>query len=199
MRSYSQHEEDVYLWNYIKKHKLDIPKTFIELGACDGTNLSNCRLFAEQGWSGICVEANPNYYKDLFLLYKDRPDVECLNAAVIPEHMEGTHVEFNIYPDFIDHSGIHHYEKHSPCVKMEIETVKYKHLNLDKVGLLSIDIEGMDTFILTDVLLSDLKPEFIIIESNTLEERRHQVDLLNIDYDIINILDVNTIWKRREQ
>ena len=45
MNSYSQHQEDTYINSIIDGRKIDIPKLFIDLGACDGIHLSNSRLF----------------------------------------------------------------------------------------------------------------------------------------------------------
>lgn len=39
---------------------------FVELGACDGLNMSNTLFFErELGWNGICIEPNDNYFKSL--------------------------------------------------------------------------------------------------------------------------------------
>jgi len=198
MKKHSQNGEDVYIWNYIQKHGLEVEPYFIELGACDGKLRSNCRLFAEQGWGGVCIEANPEYFAKLFKLYMDS-EIETINAAILPSILEKGVVPFRIYPSHVDHSGIHKYPKFDECVTVEVDAIYYEDLPKHPIGLISIDLEGIDTAVLTDILLSEHKPEFVIIESNNMEERRHQVDLLNIDYDIINILDVNTIWHRREQ
>ena len=39
---------------------------FVEAGACDGLHLSNTLILEREfGWSGICCEPNPHYYKRL--------------------------------------------------------------------------------------------------------------------------------------
>ena len=198
MTSYSQHSEDVYLWNYIHKNNLETPNLIVELGACDGLESSNSRLFIDNGWNAHLVEANPDYYAKLFKLYSENAKVNTVNAAIISTQLDGGVVPFTIYPDHLNHSGIHKFPKFNPNVQIYINTTNYNSMP-NNIGILSIDIEGLDTEIVIDMMLSKNLPEFVIVESNDMKERRDQIELLICEYDLINVLNVNTVWKRREQ
>ncbi len=98
---------------------LGIDKGFyIEFGATDGIILSNCRALAQRGWSGCFIEAEKEFAGRLAHNYRDRPDIICLNALVVPtptesgktidaiaaEHFPGRHVDFlSIDVDGTDH------------------------------------------------------------------------------------------------
>ena len=53
--SYSQVNQDTWVLSKISK-----PGFFLDIGAHDGIYYSNSKLLEENGWSGLCVEANPD-------------------------------------------------------------------------------------------------------------------------------------------
>ena len=53
-----------------------------EFGAWDGVHFSNTRALLEEGWGGVQIEADPQRFKQLEELYRDRDDVLTLNALV---------------------------------------------------------------------------------------------------------------------
>lgn len=54
-------------------------KTFVEVGACD---VDTCLPLAQNGWHGIVVEANPEIFVSTRELFKDYPNVVCVNVVV---------------------------------------------------------------------------------------------------------------------
>lgn len=62
---YSQYGEEVVL-QFIFKHIGTLKKPFfVEYGAGDGYTLSNTRIFKEQGWKGLMLDADPKAAKDV--------------------------------------------------------------------------------------------------------------------------------------
>ena len=61
---YSQNGEE-FILKYIFDNIGVTNKFFVDLGAWDGTHLSNTKLFAEQGWKGLLVDGKefPGVYK----------------------------------------------------------------------------------------------------------------------------------------
>jgi len=53
--SYSQVEQDTWV---LSQHPT--PGFFLDIGAHDGIHYSNTKLLEENGWNGLCVEANPD-------------------------------------------------------------------------------------------------------------------------------------------
>jgi len=194
--SYAQHNEDIFLVDLIKKHGIGLPATFIDIGACDGIHLSNTRLFADIGWSGVMIEPSNYYYSDLEKNYIHRDDVVTVQGAVADFDGKGL---FYFNPNKPDHSGLHKSKDNEPdsVYCMTYQTIINDIAPFEMLGILSVDAEGMDTEILKQVMMSDTKPVIIIAESNTLKERQIHLDLLNKEYHLLNVLSVNTVWIKR--
>lgn len=63
--SYSQLKQDLWVLDKLNQKKDGV---FIEVGANDGINLSNTYLLEKDyGWSGVCVECDPNSVRKLRL------------------------------------------------------------------------------------------------------------------------------------
>lgn len=58
MYDYSQSKQDEWVLSIIK-HK----GYFVDLGAFDGRRYSNTLRLEENGWSGLCIEPNPNNFE----------------------------------------------------------------------------------------------------------------------------------------
>lgn len=194
--SYSQHDEDGYLIRLISDNKLKITPFFVDFGACDGVHLNNCRLFAEQGWSGLFVEANPFYFEKLEKNYQHRPDITTINAAV--SDRSGFEY-FTIYPEHLDHSGIHLAPKFENHKDIQVATVQAHTVLPNEVGIMSIDVEGLEQTVLADIFTAGIYPEILIVESNTPDARWEQMEIIGTRYHLLNVLDVNTIWIRRDK
>jgi FkbM family methyltransferase len=55
---------------------------FLDIGAANGITLSNTHLFAQKGWSGVCVEANAQELFNLVTLYWNNPKIEIVQGAI---------------------------------------------------------------------------------------------------------------------
>eukprot|EP01083_Nonionella_stella_P281292 957107_1 len=77
-KTYSQKNQDRGMY-YRYFQNMDSPGTFIELGANDGTSMSNTKLYEDAlGWSGLCIEGDPVLFKSL---KQNRPN--CTNVHAI--------------------------------------------------------------------------------------------------------------------
>ena len=193
--TYSQHDEDGYIYRLIKDNKLKITPVFCDFGACDGIHLSNTRLFAEMGWGGVMVEANPDYYAKLLNNYIHRDDITTINAAVSDHSGFET---FYVYPEKLDHSGLHDKPMYKPYYDVQIPVVEAADIVPKECGVFSIDVEGQEQSILFNIFAANIYPEIIITESNTIQDRTEQIFLLNNRYHLLNVLNVNTIWIRKD-
>jgi FkbM family methyltransferase len=89
LNSYSQIGQDTYYIEHISKNKRN--GIFLDIGANDGIFTSNtAKLEFEYGWTGICIEANPDLME---VLIKNRPNSKNIHAAVWNERKL---VEFEI-------------------------------------------------------------------------------------------------------
>jgi FkbM family methyltransferase len=149
---------------------------FIECGAVDGETLSNSLFFElERNWTGLLVEANPEYHRTL--LAKNRQTYVlsgCLSPTGQPrsvtfrpagvfggigDSMEKTHA------DFVE-------RRHGGKTVVTVQCFPLPHvlraLSVTRVDYLSLDVEG---------------PELEILR--TVDWNRVRVDILTIEYRVI--------------
>jgi FkbM family methyltransferase len=76
MKFYSQFQQDKFAYeNYFKDKENGF---FVDIGAYDGECDSNSLFFENLGWSGICVEPNPEMFEKMIKIRK----CTCLPYAV---------------------------------------------------------------------------------------------------------------------
>lgn len=181
MNSYSQEKQDLFVIDFFKNQKNLL---FLDVGSYNGIDLSNTYLLEKDfGWNGICVEANPEKYKELT---KNRK-CACLNCAVYRENGSTTFLQVNQKgPDSL--SGI--VETYDPrhvqriynelvdkndCVVINTRTTTVdaiidQFLNGKTPDYLKIDTEGSEFSILHGVDLVKHKIPLISTECNFQEE-----------------------------
>ena len=81
MKSYSQDGEDLFLFDLFKKKNIN-SGIFIEFGAWDGVHLSNCKLFADNNWTGYFIEADENRFQSLLKNYNNNKNIKCINKFI---------------------------------------------------------------------------------------------------------------------
>jgi hypothetical protein len=132
---FSQNGEDGII-DYIFT-KLNIHKgTFIEFGAWDGKYLSNSyNLFLNKEWNGIYIEADSDRYKDLMYNFRNfRDRIDCVNELV----------------GFTENNNL--------------DTLIETHSTKRDFDFVSIDVDGLDYFIFTQI--KKYLPKVICIEVN---------------------------------
>ena len=74
-------DEDIFIDKYF--HSLDfLPKTFVDIGAGDGIDMSNTFRLAHRGLVGISIEGNPVRFAQLSLTYEKFPNVQLVRKYV---------------------------------------------------------------------------------------------------------------------
>jgi len=133
MNLYSQAGQDEWVLN-VTAHKTE-KKFFVDIGAFDGVNTSNTLALEEQGWSGICVEANPDIFASLVV---NRPNATNLHYAVASR--DG-HLNFSGFSSTND--------TNAPLVPCKtLEGVLGEGNAPRVIDYLSMDIEGMEPEVL---------------------------------------------------
>ena len=78
MKFHGQDKEDRLAYHFFQRFpEKSLRKTYFDVGAYDGVDLSNSLLFEELGWRGICVEAN----SEVFPRLRANRRCVCLNVA----------------------------------------------------------------------------------------------------------------------
>tara|TARA_Y100000310_G_C20509840_1_gene728268 strand:+ start:165 stop:782 length:618 start_codon:yes stop_codon:yes gene_type:complete len=177
-RTFSQIGQDIYVIEDVYKKKRG--GFFVDVGATHGVKLSNtCLLERDYGWTGICIEPNPNFFAKLI---KNRT-AKCLPCAAYSENDK--EFEFTVAGVL---SGISkHIDYHKSTLKNPKITIKTKTLTaiLDEcraprfIEYLSLDTEGSELEVLRGINFSKYTFGVITIEHNWIEPRRTEMrDLL---------------------
>lgn len=189
---YSQHNEDEYLFEYIRKNRIKCPKIIMEMGACDGKYNSNSRMFIEKGWKGHLIEPYDTYYNELKKLYEGKIS----RAYFCAIGTETGKFPFKVLRNMIGHSHLTHPDSDTYDYLIATYTLAdfFKIAEIKEIGILSIDVEGLDTVIAVQLMKTKVRPTFIIIESNSKRARERQTLVLEKEYKLIATKNVNTIW-----
>lgn len=176
MRYYAQWGEDQFC------HKLlgDIYGTYIDIGALDGKHLSNTYFF-EQNWRGVCIEPNSFFY---YLLKKNRPNSICLKNAIADYDRDDIDFAENYFgtlstlkPELYESTFRKYYKdrlKKYNIVKINVRKLDtiIKENNIDKIDILSIDVEGEELNVLLGLDINLYKPRIIIVECPSEEPKK---------------------------
>lgn len=162
----------------------NLSKTYVDIGAHDGISYSNTYFFEKfLGWKGICIEPNPNVFTEL---KKNRNSLN-FQCAISDKNED---IEFMIiqgYSEMLSGAVKHLNKKHKNRIKSEVNKynqdvtiVSVKSLKLqdiledaelDKIDLLSIDIEGGEYSALKSIDFNRVEFRLIITENNYREKK----------------------------
>lgn len=181
---YSQNGEDCILWKLFEKKTT--PGFFIEIGALDGTRFSNTYSFEKAGWSGICVEAHPDYIE---LLRKNRPNSRVVHAAVSDHDEDSITFYANSRGSLstLDPTLENEFKRYGKYFTgWEVKNVPMRTITsiLDDVNapqsidILSIDIEGTEMDALRGFDLHKYRPRVMVIESRDEPTEKKMDELL---------------------
>ena len=179
---YSQNNEE----HYILKHfetlaKLNIPttKTFLDLGAYDGLDLSNTRRLMELGWSGMCVEPNPDIFMKLVVNCDAFELVKFCPYAIGEKNGLAELKANDTYYSTIKESEILRYKNGEINFKpitvevVDFETFYTKVSPFKTYDFISIDCEGLDYEILTQIDLDKVGCLMVCVETNGIETEKY--------------------------
>jgi hypothetical protein len=137
LRIFSQFEEDGILLAIFATIDVKMPGVFVDIGSGDGINSNCANLALNLGWNGVFIDGNSSNIKKGRKFYNNHPDT----WGYPPQFVEALISKDNIN-EVIQKAGI-----------------------VDKVDLLSIDLDGNEYWIWE--ALTCIKPRVVIIETHT--------------------------------
>jgi FkbM family methyltransferase len=178
---YGQNNEDKIINDYIlEKYGPNYIGTVLEIGANDGITLSNSKFFRDLGWQGFLIEAGKKPFD--CLIKNVTENSKCYNIALGSKNCKMKFYE----------SGKHLGEKDSGLVSSLImdETFRWKsygvtyeeyevdcltwnsflekyNLTEQSFNIISIDIEGMDYIVLSQIDLEKVNCDILCVEFNS--------------------------------
>lgn len=180
MTYYSQHGEDFLLDQIFKDQQRGV---FVEVGCIDGRRFSNTLAFEERGWKGLCVEAHAGYIE---LLKKNRPNSIVCFCAAGEEDEDGVPFYANARGSLstLDKSQEGRWKRdyRDYFTGFELQQVKKRRLDtlfqqhgMERIDILSIDVEGYEVEVLKGIDFSRYMPSVIVVESHS-PEHEQQLD-----------------------
>lgn len=153
---------------------------FLDVGAHDGITFSNSYFFeSRRGWSGICLEPNP----DVFERLTENRSCEVLNAAAYVESVES--ISFSRCHGYTEMlSGLESFQdpRHRERIERENEETNGKvesiqvaavflpallaERNVEKIDYLSLDIEGGELEVLKTLDYDKTEISIATVENN---------------------------------
>jgi len=130
---------------------------FVDIGAHDGISMSNTHVLEKEfGWSGICVEPNPDSFKEL----STNRTCDALNMAVSP--YEGV-----VYFDKTDDPTMGHICNYKTDIVVQSNNIEYILSRCPKeIDYISLDIEGLELSVLESFPWGKYKVKCWTIEHN---------------------------------
>lgn len=189
---YSQNNEEKIILDFFKGHK----GTFLDIGAFDGINLSNTRRLAELGWEGVCIEPDPIVFGLLCKNYLDNKLVKCYEYALgeksgeVKFYSNQNAVGTMVKEQTDRWKGTQDYTE----VEVEVKSIPdFLEENQTSFDFISIDAEGMDYYILTNLPLKKIGCRLVCVEHNGLETNKYMQHLIGLGYSIIHVNAENII------
>lgn len=184
---YGQNKEDEIIHNLLVSRYGDSFKgCILDLGANDGITLSNSRYFIQNGWRAILVEAGSTPFNKLML--NATHGELCINCAIGKENgsmkfFESTNLlnadDVGLVSSLVAdetqrwrNAGIGYTEYFVDCYTWDSFLEKF-HLKSQSFDIISIDIEGMDYEVLTQMNLTELGCKVLCVEFNGKEIQKY--------------------------
>lgn len=164
---YAQWGQDILIEDFFYANP---PRTnfFVDVGAYDGVHLSNSRRLFECGWAGLCIEPGADQFVVLEQLYAGTA-VRTLPIAIALE--EGFAVLTR------EQTGSALVREGGPSGDREGDRVRVQRLAsvlsecaVHDLDVLLIDAEGVDYEVLASFPFDRIRPQLIVIETNSVAE-----------------------------
>lgn len=161
---HSQEGEDRFI---VENQLTPAVGVFVDVGAADPIYLSNTYHFENKGWTGLCVEAHPEFVARL------RQHRSCTVEHCAIKAYEGFtrlcgpvdlgHKDGPLMHTTLDHWGSAN-SIEVTCHRLETILAKHK---IGKIDLLSIDVEGSELEVWDSMNWENHQPGLVIIEFAT--------------------------------
>jgi len=168
---------------------------FVDIGAGEPIVSSNSLSFEIDGWKVLCVDADVRQIEKF-----NSSGRKCLIEHCIVGIDEGMR-DFFQCKEYANHSTVlkdrdtgHGGTKKVSLPCHTLETLLMNHL-IDKIDILSIDVEGIDLEVWSSMIWENHKPSVVIIEGGSLEtNEKIRSEFQNKGYKLAEMANYNFIW-----
>ena len=198
---FSQAGQDKFVYdNFFKEKKNGY---FLEIGAFDGIQGSNCLFFEKfKNWNGLAMEPSPTQFKKL----RSNRKCKLINKAASAISGKMTFIEIDSSSSDSQLSGLEKYYpdksqnvlKKNNLKKYMVEVLTFDEIlkNVDKefIDYCSIDIEGAETALIENFNFSNYKIKVLSIENNWSKTIKYDNILIKHGYSFFDSVGVDEIW-----
>lgn len=198
IKFHAQIEQDLLVYLYFKGKRDGF---YIDIGANDGSTISNTMVFEKIGWGGVCVEPLPDTFKEL----RKNRSCDCFNVAISDTNNDSVEFLKAVGAETLSCLSDQVTQGHKNKVQQfngKFEKIQVKTLTFDSlmnnypgkynVDFLSIDVEGAELLILKSINFSKYKFGFITVEYSV--ETKEYIKKLT-DYMAEQGYKIYLIWK----
>jgi|LakMenE18May11ns_1017448.scaffolds.fasta_scaffold9582178_1 FkbM family methyltransferase len=142
---------------------------YIECGANDGVNQSNTWYFEKSlNWRGILIEPNKQIFEEL---KKNRSSKNIFkNVALVSEDFKNKNEEIYLTKNNLESKLTNVFTPLNQKVVIETLNNILKEINVNKINLFSLDVEGYEEEVLRGLNLNSFDIDYILIETNNLDK-----------------------------
>jgi FkbM family methyltransferase len=168
---YSQHGEDYLAWRALGRPTHGY---YVEVGALDGRRFSNTYALEQMGWSGVCIEAHPDYAQ---MTRGNRPGAIVVHAACCDQDCQSISFYTNrrgslsaltpMDPALIQqrYSAYFHGYQEVKVPARTLSTILAEAAAPASIDLLSIDVEGHELPVLRGLDFDRYLPRIVAVEA----------------------------------
>jgi FkbM family methyltransferase len=182
---------------------------FVDVGAYDGETFSNSLFFERtMGWTGLCVEPLPSAFARLRATRKAACEQVCVadfegeaefTEADDPGRNEkmlsGLTAQFDLrHLRFMQHLSVSRATRVVPVTRLSKLLDKHR---LYEIDYCSIDTEGAELAILSELDFERFRVSVLTVEDNSLDERLPRL-MAAKGYDVFARLEQDIVFKRRD-
>jgi FkbM family methyltransferase len=192
--SYSQHREDIFIWEYLKGYPLK-GSVYVDVGGNHPSDISNSYLLYRHGLEGIVVEPNQELI-GLFRKFRKKDialGIGCSNTnAILPFHISKTPVLSSFSEDREDLNVYR--TRYLPVIRLDDALQKF---TVKFVSLLSIDVEGLNYEVLEGAQKTAERSLLVCLEYDNDDDRRRLLSLLGDQFELIKEFGCNMLLVNR--
>ena len=179
---------------------------FIDIGAYDGLEGSNTYLLENYGWSGICIEPNPEPFHRL----QRNRKCECLNIGLSDTDSFKEFISINGYAEQISCISNTALEAHLKRIENEITACGGKQdeiiiecqmfssvIDIVDIDYVSIDAECHELNILKGIDFEKHNIKVISYEDNGYSVDQCEEYLLNHGFEYLTTIDIDKFYKNK--
>lgn len=203
MKYYSQFKQDEFVNDNFFKNKTT--GTFVDIGAHDGKTFSNSLFFEELGWSGICIEPNP----EIFNILENHRTCKCVNLAISDKTGNSLFFQITNGPDMLSGLADEYTQNaiHRIHTEMSADPDAFKYIDVktdtfanivdfQNIDFLSIDTEGNELKILQSIDFSKYNIHVISVENNNFDNTFIEF-FKDKPYDLVAKLGCDEVYVKR--